>query len=272
MQCSNNLKQLTLALHNYVDTHKLFPTSGNHRDGRTAPRWSNGFSWLAKTLPFFEQGTLHSRLNFNLPLSTGYPNATDLTQNFGLIQTVIPTLLCPSDPTKGNRNDLAVWWNWPEGNQVANQRGRGPAGITCYMGFQGDWFDGKGTTGRGYDGMFERSPENSIGFNAVLDGTSNVLALGERSPSWSPWCAWSAGNGVWIVTRYPINEVKKTFPQPNASEVGGVKYGAVGLHPGGIMASMVDGSVQFLSQTMDFQIYRQLADPADGLPAGGLSP
>lgn len=271
MQCSNNLKQLTLALHNYVDTYKVFPTSANSRDlAKGVP--SNGFSWLAKTLPFFEQGTVHNRLNFNLPLSTGYPNSTDMTKNFGVIQTVIPALLCPSDPTKGNRNDLAVWWNWPEGNQKANQRGRGPAGITCYMGFQGLWFDGKGTTAaQGADGMFERSPWDSLGFSAVLDGTSNVLALGERSPSWSPWCAWSAGNGTWICTLYPINEVKKTVPLPNAAEAGGVKYGAIGLHPGGIMSSMVDGSVQFLSQTMNFPIYQQLANQADALPVGGFS-
>lgn len=276
MQCTNNLKQLTLALHNYADTHKVFPTSANHRDGlapnNVVGRWSNGFSWLSKTLPFFEQGNLYNQLNFGLMLSDGYPNATLRTRNFGVIQTIIPTFLCPSDPTPGNRNDLAVWWNWPEGNQQSNQRARGPAGITCYMGFQGDWFDGAGTTGRGFDGMFERSPDQSLKFGSVTDGTSNTLALGERSPSWSPWCAWAAGNGTWIVTRYPINEMKKTYPAPNASEVGGVKYCASSLHTGGINISMVDGSVHFLAQSLDLAIYNQLSHPADGLPAGGFNP
>ena len=57
---------------------------------------TNGFSWIAKTLPFFEQGPLHSKIDFNVKLTTGTP--TDFNTNFGVIQSVIPTLLCPSDP------------------------------------------------------------------------------------------------------------------------------------------------------------------------------
>ena len=55
MSCNNNLKQLALACHNYHDTFKVFPTSANARDNNK-PRPigpTNGFSWIAKTLPFF---------------------------------------------------------------------------------------------------------------------------------------------------------------------------------------------------------------------------
>jgi prepilin-type N-terminal cleavage/methylation domain-containing protein len=264
MSCNNNLKQLALSIHNYHDTYKVFPTNANHRD--VAPNLTNGFSFIAKTLPFFEQGTLSNRLNFNLSLRNGAAN--NPATNWGAIQTVIPTLLCPSDPTQAVRNNLAAWWAWPAEPtpSQANSQG-GPAAITTYMGFQGDWFDTCPA-----DGIFERSPCSEVSFRNLLDGTSNVLMLGERSPSWSPWCAWAAGNGVWICTRYPINQAKKTWPTPNPAEAGGIKYGAISLHPGGIEVAMGDGSVHFLPDTINFAVYQQLGHMADGQPAGGFSP
>jgi type II secretory pathway pseudopilin PulG len=56
MSCSNNLKQLSLALHNYEDTHKTFPPSGID---------SNQMSWVVLLLPFFEQKSLYDQFNFN---------------------------------------------------------------------------------------------------------------------------------------------------------------------------------------------------------------
>jgi prepilin-type N-terminal cleavage/methylation domain-containing protein/prepilin-type processing-associated H-X9-DG protein len=264
MQCGNNLKQLALAVHNYHDTHRVFPTSGNHRDAAMGRFPTNGFSWIAKTLPFFEQQNLHNQLNFNLPLHTGDP--LDPTTNWGVIQTVIPSLLCPSDPTRAVRNDLARWWAWPAEpvpTQPVSQGG--PTAVTTYMGNQGDWFDTVPP-----DAPFERSPDQSVGFRDVLDGTANVLLLMERSPSWSPWCSWAAGNGVWALTRYPINSPRRVWPMPNSVEQGGVKYASISLHPGGIQVAMVDGSVQFLSENMDFITYQNLGHMANGLPLGGF--
>jgi prepilin-type N-terminal cleavage/methylation domain-containing protein len=109
-RCINSLRQLGLAIHNYADTHKVLPTSSNSRDA-SGPLKPNGFSWISKTLPYFEQGPLHAKLDFNVKLTTGTP--TDPNTNFGVIQTVIPTLMCPSDPTKAVRQDLAAYWAWP---------------------------------------------------------------------------------------------------------------------------------------------------------------
>ena len=266
-QCTNNLKQLGLAIHNYADTYKVFPTNANYRDPRPAMP-TNGFSWIAKTLPYFEQGGLHAKLDFKVKLTTGSP--TDPNTNFGVIQTVIPNLLCPTDPTMAVRKDLAAWWAWPAEPRpigAASGGGPGPAAITCYMGYQGDWFDTDPP-----DGPFERSPNRAISFQQMIDGSTNVLTLGERSPSYSPWCAWSAGNGVWICTRYPINQIRKTSPVPDPREVGGVKYGAISMHPGGVMVGMADASVHFMSETIDFAVYQQLGHMADGKPPGGFQP
>ncbi len=264
MSCNNNLKQLALSVHNYHDTYKVFPTSANHRDPRPQLP-TNGFSWIAKVLPFLEQQPLHDTLDFNRSLKDGTP--TDINTNWGRIQAVIPTLLCPSDPTQAVRNNLARWWAWPaEPSPTQPVSQGGPAGITTYMGYQGWWFDTCPP-----DGVFERSPCQGVKFRDMLDGTSNVMMLGERSPSWSPWCSWAAGNGAWIVTRYPINQARKTWPTPNPAEQGGIKYGAISLHPGGVEAAMGDGSVHFLAETMDFNTYVQLGHMADALPTGGFN-
>ncbi|MGE0755694.1 MAG: DUF1559 domain-containing protein [Pirellulaceae bacterium] len=284
MQCGNNLKQLALAIHNYADTHKVFPCNANASDPAATP--TNGFSWISKTLPFFEQQTLHDKLNFSLKLSNPF-NGTKLpapppNTNLFFVNTVIPSLLCPTDPTKAVRSDLARYWAWPAESffGAVSGGGIGPAAVTCYMGFQGDSFD---TTPP--DAIFERSARGgSVTFAQVLDGTSNVLMLGERSPSYSPWCAWAATNGVWISTRsaeknsngtprgtpYHINAVRKLFPVPNSTEAGGIKYGAVSLHPGGIQVACADGSVHFLAETMDHMMYRDLALMGNASPPGGL--
>ncbi len=272
MQCSNNLKQLGLAIHNYADTHKVFPANANAADATNAAqnRFTNGFSFLAKMLPFFEQGNLYNQLNFAAKITDGYPTATNLTRNYGVIQTIIPVFLCPTDPTQGVRSDLAAWWAWPaeqSGTFQPVSRG-GPAAVTCYKGYQGLAFDSNPP-----NGPFERSSVGgAISFRSYVDGTTNVLTLGERSPSYSPWASWAAGNGVWVMTDYPINQIRKTSPTPNPTEVGGIKYGAISMHVGGVQVGMGDGSVHFLGETIDFVTYQQLGNLADGLPAGGFSP
>jgi prepilin-type N-terminal cleavage/methylation domain-containing protein/prepilin-type processing-associated H-X9-DG protein len=267
-QCKNNLKQLGLAVHHYHDAFKEFPRSANHRlpmVSPTNPDGNNGFSWIAKTLPYFEQVALHESLDF-LKLAHDGSLTNAVRENIDVIQTPLPQLLCPTDPTPAVRNDLARWWNWPGLLTPTQPIGQGgPAAVTTYMGYQGIGFDTDPP-----DAIFERSPARAVRINDILDGTTNTLALGERSPSYSPWCAWSTGNGVWILTQYAINQIRRTQPAPNAAEVGGVKYGAISMHDGGAHVAMADGSVRFFSQNMSLSIYQQLGHMKDGKPAGGV--
>ncbi|APZ96042.1 DUF1559 domain-containing protein [Fuerstiella marisgermanici] len=258
-QCKNNMKQIGLAIHNYHDTALCFPMNARNLQPQT-----NGFSWIAMCLPYFDQAPLYSQLDFNLKTidTTGSPANRDL------IETPLPMLLCPSDPTQAVRSDLAAWWAWPAApSAVGGRNSGGPAGVTCYMGYQGDWFDSNPP-----DGVFERSPSVKVKFRDVIDGLSNTLIVGERSPSYSPWCSWATGNGVWIVDRYPINQIRRTAPVPNNTEAGGVKYGAISMHTGGMQGLFADGSVHFLSENMDFDTYKALDRHRDGLPIGGYTP
>jgi prepilin-type N-terminal cleavage/methylation domain-containing protein/prepilin-type processing-associated H-X9-DG protein len=100
IQCVNNLKQIGLAFHNYVDAHRCFPPayiqgsgtqSGvsygiNYPDG--GYNGLSGWGWGALILPYIEQGNLYKKLNLNLPCWA--------TENATVVQTKIPGYLCPS--------------------------------------------------------------------------------------------------------------------------------------------------------------------------------
>src|SRR5262245_1483661 len=76
-QCSNNLKQIGLAIHNYHDTHKIFPTYLPYLDPVspytvvvTNRQWVTPNSWLGMCLPYLDQGTVYDQLNFQVTRST----------------------------------------------------------------------------------------------------------------------------------------------------------------------------------------------------------
>ena len=106
IQCTNNLKQIGLALHNYQDINGVFPMTTTAARGGPGGVCQNGFySWHAGILPQMEQQTLANALNFMIgnadncsssmvydqaTISQGHPNAT-------VSQTIIAGFLCPSD-------------------------------------------------------------------------------------------------------------------------------------------------------------------------------
>ncbi len=262
-QCTNNLKQLGLAIHNYHDTHKTLPMNNRPIPPGSYPG-RNGFSWIATSLPYLEQGPLYDQLDFRVPLID-----STVSDNRSLVEEPIDTLLCPSDPTPPVRSDLATWWAYPAAGTTV---GTGPAAVTCYKGFCGIGVDSEPP-----NALFERLPQRAVRFRDILDGTSNVLATGERSPSYSHWAAWAAGNGVTLRTEYRINGIRALCPTPTTTASpcpawgsGGVREGAASFHPGGINAGYADGSVHFLSETMELALYQQIANHADGLPTGGV--
>lgn len=117
MQCSNNLKQLGLALHNYHDTHNKFPSAQYFcrsdmpcTTGR--PTWKQGWFWSASVLPFMEQGNMFASLRMDLDLF--HP------LNFNLVATNLPSFGCPSDASRQlfSRPEGAVPGRGPEHDVV----------------------------------------------------------------------------------------------------------------------------------------------------------
>ena len=206
MQCSNNLKQIGLALHNYHDGHRSFPKvwyywngNSNGTDKQPAGFYS-GLGWRVMILPFMEQGNLYNQFNFSLPIhsNVGTPS------NLSLVQTPVQTYLCPSDPvgplTKSGNQYLWSNWCFPHGGCPQNVS----VAVTTY----------KGLTGAGYDqvfaqvpypaGMFDRRRGAGLKFSSMPDGTTNTIAVTESSPEFNAWTGWATWHVAAHANKAPI--------------------------------------------------------------------
>ncbi|HSG72578.1 MAG TPA: DUF1559 domain-containing protein [Planctomycetaceae bacterium] len=158
--CKNNLKQIGLALHNYVDVNRYLPP-GASIDLSVTSTGNNG-SWgvHGRIMPYLEQGNLYE--NVDLSIAWDFQAAIDGVK--------IPIYACPSDP-KGDQ-------------------GRDPGGGKVHLypttyGFNyGTWFVFNPTTGQGGDGLFY--PNASLSFKSAVDGTSNTLLAAEVK-AWTPY-------------------------------------------------------------------------------------
>ena len=171
MQCSNNLKQLGLAMHNYENAHRIFP-SGYIRTSGGA-----GWGWGALVLPFIEQQAMNDQLqvtraNLDTILATPPANMTVL------MQTPLSSFRCPSDT--GSDGDILPLA--PRGRNAFNPGGIQPA-VANYKGSAGILSPQHEPGGSG-----QAVPRDSRGVFVgnvkvriadVSDGTSNTIAIGE---------------------------------------------------------------------------------------------
>jgi len=172
VSCFNNMKQIGLALHNYHDTHKKFPmgwigleVSTNRPHAEGTPGWG----WGAYTLPFVEQGNLSDGL---IQVTQSILDPVNQVAR----ETVLPVFRCPSN-TPGDKTF------------VLGQDGSPTTALTTlaassYVGVYGT---AELDTCKGVpigfqcrsDGLFYHL--SSTRFADIVDGTSNTLAIGERS-------------------------------------------------------------------------------------------
>jgi len=152
-QCKNNLKQLGLAAHNYHDTHQSFPLNASSS--------LYGYSAHAQLLPFHEQSSLHSLIDFNSPAQVGVPWAPAMNPVIRPVASqALNVLLCPSeagDPFYVDSNGDA----WAVGNYLLNG-GSGNDIQYC---------------SRTNDGLFWRGSRTK--FRDITDGTSNTVFMAE---------------------------------------------------------------------------------------------
>ena len=232
-QCSNNLKQLAVALHNYHDTFSKFP-----------PGWVDsgnfGWGWNVFLFPFTEQKSLYDDLDVERKtLIQVNNNATSQP----LLLTVIPNLRCPSD--------IAYATGEQNVGAGANQR---PVATSNYVGSRGFFNMANGDTSN--DPIIDNTLNNGVLYaNSrvrmadIVDGTSNTLALGEkganatnaatpplRAATWAGDGRTQNGDAVTACVRGKINQGN----QNNFSS----------FHPGGANFALCDASVRFISENI----------------------
>lgn len=95
-QCKNNLKQLGLALHNYRDVHMVFPPGSLRGSGLA-------WGWVSRTLPFFEQASAYSTIDFTQTDCVVFLKAQQAADKSNATSVLLPMLTCPSDPRSGTQ-------------------------------------------------------------------------------------------------------------------------------------------------------------------------
>ena len=235
MQCTNNLKQLGLAMHNYHDTMKVFP-SGAIGDGNpNLTLLVNAINGLAFTLPFYEQQNLHRLWDFG--------SNHNHNNNRVAAATTLPIMRCPSGLSRNlTRNGLYAVTDYALSAGTGN--------VNSY-------------DVRDHKGMFNINTKFS--FRDMPDGSSNTVLAGDKyvshrdntirdqtdSTGWR-WGFHSTRNMVSPMNAMPLS------PWGNLD----VTFGS--YHPGGANFVLGDGSVHFLAQTINLRTYQWLGDRADG--------
>jgi len=304
-QCRNNLKQIGLAFHNYHDVYNRFAAafSGNTTsdDGGTvfnlsaigpAP-WTdaaadgNIHTWSERILPYLDQANVYNGINFSVAIGSGDATQTTAPPNAATgvaysaqhlaasLVAVIPAYACPSAPHAGSSVTpyLDDWvGDWGEDIYYAggvldytamSQWGNAPNNGVL------DIFPGGGAAGPGSDGLK---------IAQITDGTSNTILLGERSapnsqnwvngqaigdltsdgyglsgPSWYDW-QWTVGTAFEGVGSCRINcDNFRNF---------------YSFHTGGAHFVMCDGSVQFISESINEATIVDLFHFSDGNVVG----
>jgi prepilin-type N-terminal cleavage/methylation domain-containing protein/prepilin-type processing-associated H-X9-DG protein len=285
-QCKNNLKQIGLALHNYHDTHLLFPNGSfsnpNLPGALSDPQFITQWAWGTMILPFVEQGNIWNGLD------AGPSTLQDVFNDpvrLQMLTTPLSVFICPSDPEDElNRNRPIL----PRGQKI-NTACLGielPPGTSQVLLAKNNYVGCNGNIPN--DGILgiEWLPQTfqTVDIADIADGTSNTIIVGERS---SPgmqfaglWVGYEFGCGnntqSWAVLahtglRMKTGEHTGTFmPEPDRV------FGST--HTGGAQFLLADGSVHFISENIEWNknrtgyaddgVYQLLGSRADGQVTG----
>ncbi len=251
-QCTNNLKQLGLALHNYHDAVLKFPPAILTKYVGTAMS-STCCAWGAFVLPYMEQQSLYDTVRPGE--GSIYSAVNDDPVRRQAMQTPIATHNCPSDIIKENGTNPCRMFDSYEiacSNYVGNN-----SSDEFVASDNGDWA-----------GLFVQ--DQSLRLGDVLDGTSNTIALGERAwqfrdnngVRYGQWAAvvWGTRNKTDLsrqcdnlsVGVYKLNLSGTVQPADKATMRGMRSYSS--RHPGGANFLLADGSVRFVSETIENRV------------------
>jgi prepilin-type N-terminal cleavage/methylation domain-containing protein/prepilin-type processing-associated H-X9-DG protein len=273
-QCNNNLKQVTLGLHNYADVYKqTFPV------GEYSCCWG---TWLVALLPYVEQQSLFDQYKFFGAIDAAGGNPDTATRyggalNLPVTRTQIKAYTCPSDAksnTPGLRSQITLH------NYVANHGNTTLGRLATF-----------GTTSTGQPNRFGGAPFIFVGTSVstpqvvrmaeVVDGLSNTLAISEtvkgqnndlRGFSWWNGGAHFSTNltpnssqpDVMESDIYCFPNVRLNPPCTGPTSANPSNLAARSRHPSGVVASFCDGSVKFISNNVFLDTWRGISTNSGG--------
>jgi len=305
-QCRNNLKQFGIALHNYHETHKLFPrfVQGSRYDG-SGDGWRS-FSAHAMLLPFIDQGAIYEQINMNA--NACCENGGGPANNDGVLQNIrLAAFQCPSDSPPQNMgapNNYAVCMGPNTGFDADINQGQQNGAFNRQQ-----WVDSAAFT----DGMSNvigvselittdqgGSPGSQEDLSRVRHGQNTVKAEYTNPRHWNSATGpitkanvdtWGAActaitsiNGNRVGDKWfhgqPGRTAFSTLYTPNSPHAnctfhcggchydGGTLIGARSKHTGGVHAMLMDGTVRFISENIDWSTYQALGGRNEGFTIG----
>jgi prepilin-type N-terminal cleavage/methylation domain-containing protein/prepilin-type processing-associated H-X9-DG protein len=293
MKCSNNLKQIGLGLHNYESAHGTFPPG---HEGRI-----DVGNWRVTIMPYMELGTVYDQLPATTATIDGRPNQQRKQAYTSVVlqRLILPIWKCPSSALPETQPQAWVTWWTNNNHMVPNYQGimgafpdpGGTAATTAntYPSNYGGWWSN--------NGMLLANETTTIA--SCTDGTSNTIFVAEQSGRvqnatgngapdlrngyYTPW------GGVTVTPR--ISQCPRPGPSGACGDLWGMSLTCVAyrinsptapagagftwggntilnsFHSGGINVLLVDGSVRFVPDSIDFPTFQRLCTKADGLVA-----
>lgn len=239
MQCSNKLKQIGLALHNYHGVYNSFPPGNIDEAVSQSQEWG----WAVFLLPYLEQEPLHAQL---APNERRFVELLSDPAARSMCQISLDVFRCPSDRTP------KLLENTEQPRDLDGVAAVGPnffGATSNYLGVTGFWDVGVLPA----NGILSANSE--VDFRDIVDGTSNTFAVGERDF----YCA----AGLWAGVR----DARASGPRGADYVLGRVSYKMNAVknvgnpsccqafsssHPGGAHFALCDGGVRFVSENIDF--------------------
>lgn len=303
MQCSNRLKQMSLALHNYHSTFETFPAAGVLPKGQNISTHCPGIT--VALLPYIEQQARYEKIQTRLAASTEVFVRMFRGEEY---EAVLPAVLCPSSPNSStpstylnnartnymfNMGDgmskLDAAWHHPGyvNNQYVQARRRGPFHLESWIKFR-DILDGTSNTlafsesASAANGNFSLEVKGGSGANSALldpDGAqpvmhpdvcvTGVIDPNNRNLYLNACDSW---RGNFFQTGTAWNGFHTVVPPngPSCWDSTTAWYVAIftpnSYHPGGVHGALLDGSVRFITDSIDS------GDLTKNQPVSGKSP
>jgi prepilin-type N-terminal cleavage/methylation domain-containing protein/prepilin-type processing-associated H-X9-DG protein len=298
MSCSNNLKQIGIALHAFNDAYGRFPAALIH-SGRDQPSAvTNGtvqkykgpevdltsdaqyyvynHTGFVALLPFLENGPLFQQYNYHLPSSTSSPYGLPVigqdTANSVVYTTYLKVYTCP-----GDKNPPEVVLDSPNSSNFYERNNVRRANYLFNTGTYTDYDADYLKTNISYRGVFGNN--GACGIRDIHDGTSNTIAIGESrqqtiSTSFGPY--WGAGThtsvhgrilnpvygntAIWYSSiNYPNGRVVQGYTDYRAILQYAWQFGS--WHTNGANFVFCDGSVKFLTDSINYVTFYTLSTP-----------
>jgi prepilin-type N-terminal cleavage/methylation domain-containing protein len=291
-QCKNNLRQATIAMHNFHAVRKKFPAGSYIPPAITQNCPSYGHpNWWIRLMPFAEENAMATQMDF-----TGNKRTSDAPNAQLILGRVVPVMQCPSDPAGGLQSHARFVGGSCSGQYIAGptnstSKSMGasyvPSGgpvmyytptycyastvqqpsIYCQPGQQ------SGQQKTGSPGMFAAGMGIAYGIKDCTDGTAHVFLMGEQLPAITLHHMLFHNRLNIGSTNYPPNyhltqgilneeDAFTKHPTLDGIEVGGFKS----QHQGGLHMAMADSSVHYVNDTIDYFVWALLGARADGKP------